>query len=151
MSLSLKMGGEVRFLIEILLTDMTGINQPQVNRIHVDLQTFLTAVGFPTLPTGPPSLNDRIFLLGLRRIFLVALLRLYFQSLQLAILNFPLMSFKITSTLEAFQTPTARMMIFSAEVWTSPEHQGVNICQFLGREKRYKINVTYKHLKRMYA
>ena len=44
MSLSLKMGGEVRFLSEVLLTDMTGIDQPQVNRFHVDLQTFLATV-----------------------------------------------------------------------------------------------------------
>ena len=105
MSLSLKMGGEVRFLSEVLLTDMTGIDQPQMNRLHVDLQTFLTTVGFPTLHTGLPSPSLFFLVHRLWRIFLLSLHRLYFQPLQLTILNFPLMSFKITLTTEAFVTP----------------------------------------------
>ena len=97
MRLSFLMGNEIRFLTEVLLADMAGIDLSQVNRIHVNLQSFLTAVGIATLLTNHPFLCNGIFLLSL--------LGLNVQPLQLAILNFPLMSFKITVTSEAFLAP----------------------------------------------
>ena len=140
------MGNEIRFLTEVLLADMAGIDLSQVNRIHVNLQSFLTAVGIATLLTNHPFLCNGIFLLSL--------LGLNVQPLQLAILNFPLMSFKITVTSEAFLAPKTWMfslflgrlavldwflmlleMIVTAGVFTNPEHQGVNICYFLKKIK----------------